>query len=203
MLPLRARLAVFSALVCGLLLSVLSVVSYGVLGRRLDADVTMRLTELTDGLHGYLRFEHERPSVEHNDADGAQVALLFVDCGIVARIDGVWGYELGDEVRERLRARLKSEVLRAQDLIGDAGRDEFACVLAGVQGEGIATLAAETGGGVLTPDEVKLLPARLPNRAVTTVNPLTEPIWNTPLAFGLVVLLLTAEWIGRKLLRLV
>jgi heavy metal sensor kinase len=75
-LPLRARLAVFSALVCGLLLSILSVVSYGVLGRRLDADVTMRLTELTDGLHGYLRFENERPSVEHNDADGAQVAFI-------------------------------------------------------------------------------------------------------------------------------
>ena len=66
----------FSALVCGLLLSVLSVVSYGVLGRLLDADVTMRLMELTDGLHGYLRFETELPSVEHNNADGAQVAFV-------------------------------------------------------------------------------------------------------------------------------
>jgi heavy metal sensor kinase len=75
-LPLRARLAVFSALVCGLLLSVLSVVSYGVLGRLLDADVTMRLMELTDGLHGYLRFENGRPAVEHNNADGAQVAFV-------------------------------------------------------------------------------------------------------------------------------
>ncbi|HEY9463043.1 MAG TPA: histidine kinase dimerization/phospho-acceptor domain-containing protein, partial [Vicinamibacterales bacterium] len=75
-LPLRARLAVFSALVCGLLLSVLSVVSYGVLGRLLDADVTMRLMELTDGLHGYLRFETELPSVEHNNADGAQAAFV-------------------------------------------------------------------------------------------------------------------------------
>lgn len=82
-------------------------------------------------------------ATEAERAHGAQVALLFVDCGVVSRIDGVWGYELGDEVRERLRARLKSEVLRPQDLIGDAGRDEFACVLAGVQGEGIATLAAE------------------------------------------------------------
>jgi len=75
-LPLRARLAVFSALVCGLLLSVLSVVSYGVLGRLLDADVTMRLMELTDGLHGYLRFETETPTVEHNSADGAQAAFV-------------------------------------------------------------------------------------------------------------------------------
>ena len=75
-LPLRARLAVFSALVCGLLLSVLSVVSYGVLGRLLDADVTMRLMELTDGLHGYLRFESQVPTVEHNSADGAQAAFV-------------------------------------------------------------------------------------------------------------------------------
>jgi heavy metal sensor kinase len=75
-LPLRARLAVFSALVCGLLLSVLSVVSYEVLGRLLDADVTMRLMELTDGLHGYLRFENERPTVEHNAADSAQAAFV-------------------------------------------------------------------------------------------------------------------------------
>ena len=75
-MTLRARLAVFSALVCGLLLSVLSVVSYGVLGRLLDVDVTMRLMELTDGLHGYLRFEGEIPTVEHNSADGAQAAFV-------------------------------------------------------------------------------------------------------------------------------
>jgi heavy metal sensor kinase len=75
-LPLRARLAASSALVSGLLLSVLSVVSYGVLGRLLDADVDMRLTELTDGLHGYLRFETEIPQVEYNTADGDQAAFV-------------------------------------------------------------------------------------------------------------------------------
>ena len=75
-LPLRARLAASSALVSGLLLSILSVVSYGVLGRLLDADVDMRLTELTDGLHGYLRFETEIPKVEYNTADGDQAAFV-------------------------------------------------------------------------------------------------------------------------------
>ena len=75
-LPLRARLAVFSALVCGLLLSILSVVSYGVLGRRLDADVNQRLTELTDGLHGYLRFDVDPPTVEYNTADNDQAAFV-------------------------------------------------------------------------------------------------------------------------------
>jgi heavy metal sensor kinase len=75
-LPLRARLAVSSALVCGLLLSILSVVSYSVLGRQLDADVTMRVKELTDGLHGYLRFDSDLPRVEHNTADGDQAAFV-------------------------------------------------------------------------------------------------------------------------------
>jgi diguanylate cyclase (GGDEF)-like protein len=74
---------------------------------------------------------------------GEQLALLFVDCGVVERIDGVWGYSVGDAVRERLRARLRSEVLRERDLIGDPGRDELACVLLNVRGDGVALLAAE------------------------------------------------------------
>jgi len=76
-------------------------------------------------------------------AAGAQLALLFVDFGVVNRIDGVWGYDVGDGVRERLRARLRSEVLREQDLIGDPDRDELACALPNVRGEGVAVLAAE------------------------------------------------------------
>ena len=76
-------------------------------------------------------------------ADGQQMALLFVDCGVISRIDGVWGYMVGDAVRDRLGARLRSEVLREQDLLGDPGRDEFACVLATVQSPGVGVLAAE------------------------------------------------------------
>jgi len=76
-------------------------------------------------------------------ADGRQMALLFVDCGVIGRIDGVWGYVVGDAVRERLGARLRTEVLRAQDLLGHPGRDQFICVLADLQSAGVATLAAE------------------------------------------------------------
>jgi hypothetical protein len=67
----------------------------------------------------------------------------------------------------------------------------------------LAGLAAATNGKVLSPDELDELPRLLPNRAVKTINPLTEPIWDTPLALILVLALLTAEWIGRKTLRLV
>jgi predicted signal transduction protein with EAL and GGDEF domain len=51
---------------------------------------------------------------------------------------------VGDAVRERMRARLASEVLRERDLLGEPGRDEFACAFLDVQGgEGVALLAAE------------------------------------------------------------
>ena len=76
-------------------------------------------------------------------ADGRQMALLFVDCGVIGRVDGVWGYVVGDGVRERLGSRLRTEVLRPQDLLGHPGRDQFICVLADLHSAGVATLATE------------------------------------------------------------
>jgi signal transduction histidine kinase len=67
---------VIATVVSGLLLAVLSAVSYGVLARLLDADVSTRLTELTEGLHGYLRFEGGQPRVVFNAEDGDQAAFV-------------------------------------------------------------------------------------------------------------------------------
>ncbi|MHC5027725.1 MAG: hypothetical protein ACYTGR_13300, partial [Planctomycetota bacterium] len=64
-------------------------------------------------------------------------------------------------------------------------------------------LAEATGGTLIQPDEIGSLEQLLPNRSVRTINPLTERIWDTPLFFLLVVLTITLEWVGRKLIRLV
>jgi hypothetical protein len=64
-------------------------------------------------------------------------------------------------------------------------------------------LAESTGGIMIEPDNLRILPESLPNRAVTISNPLTERIWDTPFFFGLIVLLLTLEWVGRKVVRLI
>jgi hypothetical protein len=64
-------------------------------------------------------------------------------------------------------------------------------------------LAQATNGKVLEPSELGTLPAMLPNREVRTFNPLTEPIWDTPLALIVAIVLLTMEWVGRKIVRLV
>jgi len=110
----------------------------------LIAQAAARSAPRASGAPGMSEFTERLDAVaQARRSAGEQLALLFVDCGVVGRIDGVWGYDVGDGVRERLRSRLKSEVLRAQDLIGDPGRDELACVLLNVRGEGVALLAAE------------------------------------------------------------
>jgi hypothetical protein len=67
----------------------------------------------------------------------------------------------------------------------------------------LADLADATSGKVLDAASIDRLPELLPNREVRTLNPLRERIWDTPLAFILLVVALTAEWIGRRVLRLI
>ncbi len=75
-LTLRARLAAISTIVFGLLFAAFSIVTYQVLAQQLDADATERLTQLTDGLHGYLRFNDETVSVDFDAADNDQAAFV-------------------------------------------------------------------------------------------------------------------------------
>lgn len=67
----------------------------------------------------------------------------------------------------------------------------------------LARLSAETGGQTLTVDELAELPERIPNRRVRLLNETTEALWDTPLALVSVVLLLTIEWVGRRVIRLI
>ena len=91
-----------------------------------------------------IRFlEGLRRGIEERRADGRNLAVLLMECGVVGRIDGVWGYHVGDAVRGRVIAALRAEVLRPDDLVGDMGRDDLACVLSAVDGPAVALLAAE------------------------------------------------------------
>jgi predicted signal transduction protein with EAL and GGDEF domain len=84
-----------------------------------------------------------RACIEERPAGGRNLALLLVECGVIDRIDAVWGYHVGDAVRARVAATLRAEVLRPDDLVGDLGRDDFACVLSPVEGPAVALRAAE------------------------------------------------------------
>ena len=73
---LRSRLTLLYTVLFGVLLAVIAAVSYHVLAYQLDADVSANLTELTTGLHGYLRFPDDRPTVIFDQADPAQAAFV-------------------------------------------------------------------------------------------------------------------------------
>jgi len=75
-LTLRTRLAITSLIAFGALFGALSLVSYQVLSRRLNADATQRLMALTDGLHGYLRIEGDAASVAFDPTDNDQAAFV-------------------------------------------------------------------------------------------------------------------------------
>jgi len=64
----------------------------------------------------------------------------------------------------------------------------------------LARLAAETGGAVLDPEDLSRMMLR--DRSIRTPAPIRESVWDTWLAFCLVLGLVTLEWTGRRFLRL-
>ncbi len=84
-----------------------------------------------------------RSCIEARQADGQGLAILLVDCGLIARVDAAWGYHVGDAVRESIIESLRADVLRPDDLVGTMGRDEIACVLATTGDPAVPQLAAE------------------------------------------------------------
>jgi hypothetical protein len=85
------------------------------------------------------------------------------------------------------------EVVRADDELRRGDADH----------ETLALLATRTKGKVLGGDTIEELPRLLPARAREIDESLLESLWDTPLAFGMLLLLLALEWTGRRLLRLV
>ena len=63
-------------------------------------------------------------------------------------------------------------------------------------------LAKRSAGAVVAPADIEKLRQLLPKRAISRERSILDPIWNSPAALILVLLLLLLEWIGRRWLRL-
>ncbi|MBG83469.1 MAG: hypothetical protein CMJ40_02860 [Phycisphaerae bacterium] len=63
-------------------------------------------------------------------------------------------------------------------------------------------ISRETGGSVLNPDSMNLLPDALPNRDVLIENPIRVSIWNSGFFFLVLILLLGFEWALRRMVRM-
>jgi heavy metal sensor kinase len=113
-LTLRTRLTLFCTATFALLLALVSVVSYRVLARQLDVDATTRLTELTTGLHGYLRFEGGRPAIVFDTRDADQIAFVHEATRFYQIYDGTDGHLIvRSEGLEPLGLQVRPEQVRA------------------------------------------------------------------------------------------
>lgn len=66
----------------------------------------------------------------------------------------------------------------------------------------LTLLANETGGQVIPLDQLDQLGGVIPNRARRTPNDIHEPLWDSPLSLVVVLVLVTVEWVTRKIIRL-
>ncbi|TVQ75521.1 MAG: VWA domain-containing protein [Phycisphaeraceae bacterium] len=67
----------------------------------------------------------------------------------------------------------------------------------------LARLSDETGGRLWRPEEMPEVGDELPNREVTVLTEVSEPLWDTPLVLIVLLVLLTVEWVGRRVIRLI
>ncbi len=68
--------------------------------------------------------------------------------------------------------------------------------------DSLATLAEMTGGEVVEPDSIESLFNSLPDRSINETEIRRAGLWDAPFIFILLMVLLTLEWTGRRLLRL-
>ncbi len=67
----------------------------------------------------------------------------------------------------------------------------------------LASLAEQTGGRVVAPEDFATIPDLLPNRTRTIASPArTASLWDRPVVLIVLVVLLSGEWLGRRLVRL-
>ncbi|MDA1007630.1 MAG: hypothetical protein O2800_01310 [Planctomycetota bacterium] len=66
----------------------------------------------------------------------------------------------------------------------------------------LAELAQATGGAVVAPMNVAVIPTLLPDRSLSNEVVTTHPLWHNAFVLSLMVICLAAEWIGRKVVRL-
>jgi len=69
-----------------------------------------------------------KKAIQLAERHNGRLAVMFVDLDRFKHINDSLGHEVGDEVLQRVAARLKSSV-RASDTVGRLGGDEFLCVV--------------------------------------------------------------------------
>ncbi len=90
-----------------------------------------------------------RTTIDSHRQDGKQLALLLIQVEKVEQVDRLLGLQRGEAFMLRVTRRMREGVLRKQDQLGRVSRDQLACLLPRIAGEGVAILAANKIRGAL------------------------------------------------------
>ena len=93
--------------------------------------------------------EITRAAIESHRQEGKQLGLLLIHIGKVEQVDRLLGLQRGEAFMLRVTRRMREGVLRKQDQLGRVSRDQMACLLPRIAGEGVAILAANKILGAL------------------------------------------------------
>jgi len=83
-----------------------------------------------------------RSTIERHRAEGRQLGLIVLQIAKVEQVDRLLGLQKGEAFMLRIAQRMREGVLRKGDQLGRISRDQFACLLPDIAGEGVAILAA-------------------------------------------------------------
>jgi len=136
----------------------------------------------------------ELPLGPADERRGAAAAARSFSATWLPTMSGRYQIEAVDPlIRAAGGLSLRTEVWQANDELRTPQTDHPA----------LARLAEATGGKVLEAAELAQVAKLLPNRRLRLAGePDIETLWDTPLALLVVVLIITVEWIGRRLLKL-
>src|SRR5262245_21640840 len=90
-----------------------------------------------------------RTTIETHRQEGKQLGLLLLQVARVEQVDRLLGLQRGEAFMLRVTRRMREGVLRKQDQLGRVSRDQLACLLPRIAGEGVAILAANKILGAL------------------------------------------------------
>ena len=148
------------------------------LGESLGASVTAMIEDDQGGRAGELELRQDPDSPE--------------------RFTGTWMPDRAGSWRVRVEGLSDRDGARSVGIDVVSGDEELRRPEA--DHELLARLAAETGGEMLNPADLSSMELR--DRSIRTPAPIRERIWDTWLAFAIFLGLITAEWVGRRFLRL-
>ena len=83
-----------------------------------------------------------RTTIEAHKAEGKTLGLLVLNVGRIEQVDRLLGLQKGEAFMLRVTRRMREGVLRKHDLLGRISRNELACLLPRIAGEGVAILDA-------------------------------------------------------------